>query len=260
MPPKILMLVYVFQDLETISVKTAEFFCDLSKEYIVRKGIFNVALSGGFTPERLYKILSTIHYRDKISWQNIHFFWVDERFVPRDHVESNFKLLHDALLSKVPVPSKNIHHIDTDASSPFVSAKEYEKELRKIFALAGNELPVFDLILLGIGEDGHTASLFPGSKVLEKKKHLVIAVINNKLDFARITLTMQVINNSENIVFLVSGKRKATAVKKVLEKSEPYLPASLVKPKRGELIFLLDKDAAALLEANKVFTTEIKED
>ena len=236
-----MLKLHLLSDLEALSLKAAEIFIDLSRRCIASKGKFIVAVSGGSTPERLYTLLGLNSYSRQVDWKYLHFFWVDERFVPPSHKDSNYRLLHDYLLSKISIPQENVHPVRTDMSSPQVSAKNYEEEIKKSFPLSEGSLPAFDLILLGIGKDGHTASLFPDNEVLRETEHLAAPVIDSKHAHHRITLTLPVINSAENVIFLASGKNKAAVVKKVLIERDSSLPASLVNPEKGNLIFLIDK-------------------
>jgi len=206
-----------------------------------------VAVSGGSTPKTLYRLLGSTPYRQKIRWDKVHFFWADERFVPHDHAESNYRLLYENLLRNIQMPPDNIHPVRTDVHSIACSAMTYENEIRDFFGASEDKPPAFDLILLGIGEDGHTASLFPGAGALADREHLAVFLNDKRHRFSRITLTLKLINNAANIVFLVSGKNKALVVKKIIDERDVSLPASLVRPERGELLFLLDEDASALL-------------
>lgn len=243
-----MLKLHLLSDLEALSLKAAEIFIDLSKRCIASKGQFFVAVSGGSTPIRLYTLLGVDVYSRQIDWRYLHFFWVDERFVPPSHKDSNYRLLHNYLLNKISIPQENVHPVKTDMSSPQVSAKNYEEEIKNSFRLAEGSLPAFDLILLGIGEDGHTASLFPGNEVLRETKHLAVPVIDSKHVHQRITLTLPLINSAETVIFLVSGKNKADVVKKVLVEKDRSLPASLVNPEKGDLIFLIDKEGALYLK------------
>ncbi len=177
----------------------------------------------------------------------MHFFWADERFVPHDHTESNYRVLKENLLGRIPIPSENVHPVGTDESSISISVRTYENEIKQFFQLSENKLPEFDLILLGMGEDGHTASLFPGTEVLKERDRLVASVRDQKHNYLRITLTLPVINKAENIAFLISGKNKASVVKKVIHDKDACLPASLVEQEKGNLFFLLDEDAGMFL-------------
>lgn len=194
-------------------------------------------------PLKLYQNLSN----DKclLPWDKTHIFLVDERFVSFDKLESNFNMMKENLLDKIDISEKNIHPIFVRGSSS-ASAEAYEEELKKFFGLGENGLPGFDLIMLGIGEDGHTASLFPEDAALEEKAKLSIAVKIDRLDNERIALTLPVINNSKNIIFLVTGKNKANVVKNVLKKRDASLPASMIGPGHGDLYFVSDREAASL--------------
>ena len=241
------MKLRILPNLDALSREAAELFLKLSEQYTSRNGRFAVAVSGGRTPTELYGLLSSGLYKQKIKWCKVHFFWADERFVSHDHPESNYRVLQENLLSKISVPPENIHPVRTDASSISASATLYENEIRQFFGSSDNRPPAFDLVLLGMGEDGHTASLFPGSPVL-KEKRLVVPVSDQKHKYPRVTLTLTAINKARNIVFLISGKQKAAAAKKVIDDKDVNLPASLVKPGWGKLFFFLDEAAALLLE------------
>ena len=214
---------------------------EISEKAIREKGWFTVALSGGKTPTGFYQYLSRRH---DLPWEKTHLFLVDERFVPWDFPESNHRMLREHLLGKVRIPSENIHPISTGEPSPDISAKKYEEELRLFFKLTKSNLPEFDLILLGIGEDGHTASLFPGNDALKETKHLVVPVKPVTAPMDRISLTLPVINNSWNVIFLVCGQRKRAVMRIVRGGDDKTLPASKVSPKRGRLLFLMDREAA----------------
>ena len=214
-------------------------------------GRFTVALSGGSTPRGLYALLATdAAWRDQLPWARMHFFWGDERHVPPEHAESNFRMADKALLSVAPVPPANIHRINGEAASAADAASEYEDLLREVFELAEGEVPRFDLILLGLGAEGHTASLFPGTRALTENRRLVVSNWVGKLFADRITLTLPVLNNAACLMFIVSGEDKATALKAIFE--GPYepdqLPAQLINPTDGRLVWLLDRAAALELD------------
>jgi 6-phosphogluconolactonase len=214
-------------------------------------GRFTVALSGGSTPRGLYRLLATDPaWRDQLPWQNMHFFWGDERHVPPEHADSNFRMANEALLSVAPVPAANVHRMHGEAANAADAAREYEDELHEAFGLKAGEVPRFDLILLGLGPEGHTASLFPGTRALTENERLVVSNWVGKLFADRITLTPPVLNNAACVMFIVSGPDKATALKGILE--GPYepdqLPAQLVNPTSGRLVWLLDRAAAQDLD------------
>jgi len=213
-------------------------------EYFVAQNVSTVALSGGSTPKLLYQILAD-EFRDQVPWSNMHFFWSDERHVPPDHPDSNYRMANEALLSHV---QSNVHRIPSENPNPADAAAEYEQT---IIAVTAQTLPRLDLILLGLGTDGHTASIFPGSEVLHETKRLVAAPWVEKLKTHRITMTLPLINNAASVLFLVSGAEKAQIVKEVLEGENKY-PAQAVKPTQGELIWMLDTDAASLCSEFKL--------
>ena len=239
--------VEIFPDLEALSRAAALRFADASRKSISSKGTFAVAISGGSTPGSLYLLLGSDYYIHAIDWQQVHIFWVDERCVPPGHEQSNFKLAFDTFLSTVPVPPGNLHRIKGE-ESPEQGAKEYEAALREFFGKG--VIPPLDLILLGLGEDGHTASLFPGSAALAEQERLAVAVRKQPPELDRITLTLPVLNNALRVIFLVSGSAKAHIVHEILENPETTgkYPAGFVLPARGRLTWLIDKAAAALLQ------------
>ena len=232
----------IFASPELLARAAAEFFVARSKECVDESGMFTVALSGGSTPKRLYQLLADQNepFRDRIAWPKIHCFWSDERHVPPDHPDSNYRMTHEALLAHVPVPPSNIHRIPTENPSANEAATAYEQTLIDV---TSNRLPQLDLILLGLGSDGHTASLFPGTDALNETTHLVAAPWIEKLQAYRITMTLPLLNNAASVVFLVSGKDKVEIVKEVLEGEDKY-PAQAVKPTHGQLVWMLDQAAA----------------
>jgi 6-phosphogluconolactonase len=207
-----------------------------------------VALSGGSTPKALYSLLATPGFADRIPWPKVHLFWGDERCVPPDHAESNYRMVRESLLSKINFPPENVHRMAGE-KEPKLAAAEYDNELKTFFQLSEGEPPRFDLILLGLGEDGHTASLFPGSEALKETKLLVTANFVGQLNTARLTLTLPVLNNAGNVCFLVAGASKAAIVKEVLgtDSATGKLPAQRVRPVRGALTWFITRDAAAAL-------------
>ena len=204
---------------------------------------FSVALSGGSTPKSLYSVLA----KATLSWEKIFFFWSDERHVPPDHPDSNYRMAKEALLSKVPVPPENIFRVRAEEKDANVVARDYEEALRSFFRLRPGEFPRFDLILLGLGPDGHTASLFPNTPALNETKRLVVANWVEKFKTNRITFTYPVLNYAACVIFLVSGGDKSEIVREVLENPGADLPSQKVHPANGRLLWLLDKDAASKL-------------
>jgi len=213
------------------------------------RGRFTAALSGGRTPEALYTLLATAPFATKIPWDRVHLFWGDERCVPPDNRESNYRLARERLLDHVPVPPANVHRIRGEMD-PVEAAVLYEGLLHAFFGQRGELCPAFDVVLLGLGEDGHTASLFPGSPAIRESLRRVSAQYVDAQKGWRITLTPPAINAARVVAFLVSGKGKADAVRDVLE--GPFrpgtLPAQAIRPSRGELRWMLDRAAAQLLK------------
>jgi 6-phosphogluconolactonase len=209
-------------------------------------GRFTVALSGGSTPRTLYSLLVT---KPGIPWGKICIFWGDERHVPPDQPESNYRMANEALLSKVPVPAENVFRVHAEEKDAAAAALQYEQTLKDFFHLSPGEFPRFNLIFLGVGPDGHTASLFPGTSALDEKKRLVIANWVPKFKTDRITLTFPVLNGAACVMFLLSGADKASTLHEVLENSSADLPSQKVNPVNGKLIWLVDEPAASALSA-----------
>jgi len=235
----------VFADLEELSRAAADEFLRAVNE---DSAPFRIALSGGSTPKRLYRLLASAQFRDKLPGRRLHFFWGDERHVPPTHPDSNYRMAYEEMLSKVPVPSENIHRIHGEDPDPHRAARVYEDELRRAFNIGQQQLPRFDLVLLGLGADGHTASLFPGSSEVEGPHQLVSARWVPKLNQFRITLTLPVLNAAALVLFLVAGEDKAEALCKVLQptsETDP-LPAQRIRPSDGTVKWLVDRSAARL--------------
>jgi len=225
---------------------------DMVRASVAANGTCMIALSGGSTPRSLYELLARPAFAEQISWPEVHVFWGDERHVPPDHPDSNFRMANEALLLRVPIPAENIHRIPAELPNATTVAVAYADDLRRAFHLGvddQNALPRFDLILLGMGEDGHTASLFPHSPALNERKALVTANPVPKLNTTRLTFTLPVINNAARVWFLITGGSKAEVLKAVLEgpRQPETLPSQLINPTDGELSFLLDVTAAAAL-------------
>jgi 6-phosphogluconolactonase len=207
---------------------------------------FSWALSGGSTPRDLYRLLASDPYRDRLPWHAIHFFWSDERHVPPDHPESNYRMAREAMLDAVPLPPGNLHRIAAEEPDAQHVAAQYETDLRAFFNPAPGEWPRFDLVLLGLGKDGHTASLFPGNAALHEHERLVVAPWVEALKAYRITLTPPVLSHARRALFLVSGGEKAEALRAVLEgeRDPDRYPAQVVE---GNRLWLVDRAAARLL-------------
>jgi 6-phosphogluconolactonase len=240
-----------YPSLPELSFAAAEFIAELAEARIKERNIFTLVLSGGSTPRLLYEALARQTISNRIDWQKTHFFWGDERYVPLDHPESNFALAFKSLLSKVDVPPANIYRIPTELDSAQATAEGYEKTLRRFFPPAvGSEeevhFPSFDLVLLGLGQDGHTASLFPGEAVLEERDRWVMAVdgANASPPVERITLTFPAINKARNVIFLASGPNKREVFQQVVNNPETSAyPAARVKPS-GNLLWFIDEGLA----------------
>ena len=233
-------MIKIFANSEELARGAAEYLVARSGEAVAQKGFFTVALSGGSTPKVLYQLLADEPFRSQVPWSRTHFFWSDERHVPPDHPDSNYRMTQEAMLSRVPVPEANIHRVHGESPDAAAAASEYEQTLLQ---LTKQTLPQLDLILLGLGPDGHTASIFPGSDVLNETKRLVAAPWVEKFNTHRITMTLPLLNNGASILFLVSGADKAEMVKKVIEGPKEF-PAQAVQPTHGRLIWMLDQDSA----------------
>jgi 6-phosphogluconolactonase len=225
----------------------AKTFSELAAKAIKEKGRFIVSVSGGSTPKALYKRLAEPPYVGGIAWADVIFFLGDERCVPHDHPDSNFKMIDEALLSKIAIPESNVFRTVGQAEDPEVSALSYDEDLRRVFRVADGEVPRFDLILLGLGPDGHTASLFPESRALQIKDRLYVANFVEKFNSNRITMTLPLINEGEVVIFLVEGDGKAQILKEVLEQPDKQYPSQLVAPRSGNLFWYVDKAAVRLL-------------
>ena len=238
--------VQVFDDAEAVARGAAERFVELGQAAIDARGCFSVGLAGGSTPKRTYELLASEAYREQLNWSKVHIFFGDERCVPPDHSESNYRMANEALISRVSIPPPNVHRIN-GLGDAVANASLYEDELRTFFNPAS--WPRFDLVLLGMGDDGHTASLFPGTKALVEPRAWVVANWVEKFGAFRITLTAPAINHAANIVFLVSGTSKAERLSEVLRgaRDPTKLPSQLIQPERGSLEWLVDKAAASQL-------------
>ena len=239
--------IIVGKDIEDLNRRAADEFVQLARGSVEAAGRFAVALSGGATPRALYSLLATPEFCSQVPWTEAHFFWGDERCAPPDHPDSNYRMAFESLLCKVPVPEQNIHRIEGE-EEPEVAAAKYETVLRDLFSLSGAARPRFDLIFLGLGDDGHTASLFPGSEALQETKRLVAAVYVEKLKAHRVTLTLPVLNHAANIFFLVAGESKEAILRDVLRRKSKNLPARQISPPNGRLTWFVDRAAAALLQ------------
>ncbi len=226
-------------DLEALAQRVASWL--LSAAW-AQPGAFTLALSGGATPRRLYEVLAAPPYRDTFPWPRVHLFWGDERFVPHDDAASNYRMVHEALLSRAPIPGANIHAIPTEGLTPDAAAAAYERELKSFYGSDSLDpaRPIFDVVLLGLGPDGHTASLFPDSAVLGERRRWVAAVPDAKSE-PRITLTYPALESSRRTAFLVAGREKRAILTR-FRAGEDALPAARLRPAGTLLVFA---DAAA---------------
>jgi len=241
--------IFISENLHALSRAAAEMFIRIGGEAIERNNRFTVALSGGSTPKLLFQILSSGEFRLRIDWTKTFFFFGDERHVEPNSAESNYRMARENLFKPLEIPAENVFRWRTEWQNAGEIALNYEKTLTDFFK---TELPRFDLILLGMGADGHTASLFPETSALIETQKLAVANWVKKLDSFRLTLTFRLINNAANIIFLVGGAEKAEMLKTVLEgEFEPQkFPAQNVNPRDGNLFWLIEKDAARLLSAD----------
>ncbi len=240
--------VRILDDAEDVARAAAGEFRRRAEDAIADRGRFAAALSGGSTPRLLFRALTKPAAGD-LPWNRIHLFWGDERTVPPDHPDSNFRMVHEELLSRVAVPAANIHRMRGEDPDPAAAAADYEAELRGFFGLGPGQVPRFDLVFLGMGADGHTASLFPRSEALIARERLVAAPWIEALGSRRLTLTTPVLNHATCVVFLVVGGDKAATLRRVLEdpRRPVELPAQSVDPEDGELLWLVDAPAGRLL-------------
>lgn len=238
----------------------ADLFVAAADQATRTRGRFAVALSGGSTPRSMYALLASDGsaesggepsdtYRQRVAWEKVHVYWGDERHVGPDDPQSNYRMAREALLDRVPIPAENIHRVHAENPDAATAAADYESELRRSFELQAHEVPAFDLVLLGMGPDAHTASLFPGTDVIHETNLLVAAPWVEKFQSYRITLTPPVINNARHVAFMIRGADKAEALQAVrrgLYSPDRY-PAQIVRPSTGRLTWLLDRAAARLV-------------
>lgn len=238
-------MIWIYADLESLSHAAAGIFVQQARQAIQIHGRFSVALSGGHTPQHTYELLAQPPFRDRVAWEHVHIFWGDERCVPPDDARSNERMTRQAWLDHVSIPEAQIHPIRC-ADSPGQSARQYEALLREFFK---GQAPSFDLVFLGLGEDGHTASLFPETPVLQEQEDWVGEVYMAEQDLHRVTLTTPIINQAAMVAFLVAGTAKAGILRAVLEgpSGDRRLPAQLIRPTHGELHWLVDQEASSLV-------------
>ncbi len=241
--------VRILPDRPALFQAAADEFIRRANEAIQSGKRFTVALAGGSTPRGLFNALAG---NQSLPWDKIYIFFGDERHVPPDDPESNYRMARESLLSKAPIPAENVFRIPAETPDAAQAAEIYEESLRKFFALAAGSFPRFDLILLGMGPDGHTASLFPNGTALQERTRWVVSDWVEKFKTHRITLTLPVLNNAAEILFMVSGSDKAATLKEVLEGSQPpeKFPSKLIQPLDGKVIWLVDGEAAGALSSS----------
>lgn len=242
-----------YPDEDSLAQAAADHFLASAGEAVAARGRFAVALSGGRTPKRLYELLARPPWRQRIPWTQVHIFWSDERCVPPNHPDSNYRLARETFLDQIPISAVNVHRIRGELP-PVQAAQIYRAELQDVLGDEGR----FDLILLGLGTDGHTASLFPGTTALQEQEHPAVAVYVEKLQAWRVTLTPPTINAARHVTFIVAGASKAKRLREVLHGSHrrEVLPAQIIRPREGHLLWLLDRAAATglhLTEDERVF-------
>lgn len=242
--------VRIYANAAAVARAAADHFADLAEQSVRATGRFTVALSGGSTPRAMFALLASEPFAASLPWSAIHFFWGDERCVPPDHPDSNYRAAHETLLSKVPVPPANILRIPAEDADHERAAANYSTAIQQFFAPAA---PRFDLVFLGMGADGHTASLFPGTAALQITDRLAAANYVEKLNAWRITLTAAAINQAHNIAFLVTGADKAATLRDVLmgEHQPEIYPSQLIRPVAGKLLWMVDEAAASNISTGK---------
>ena len=238
-------MIQIEKDPAKLSEVAAALFVQSAKEAIDANGKFNVALTGGSSPKGLYQLLAGEQYKSQVEWDKVFVFWGDERWVSLDDEQSNAGMAYETLLNHVPIPASNVFPMWTAGITPEARAEEYTIYLKKVLGEAG----VFDLILLGMGDDGHCASLFPGTEVLKEEKKWVEGYFLKSKDIHRITLTAPLINKAKKIVFFVFGENKADALFEVLEgeRNPTQYPSQMIQPSEGEVQWLVDETAASKL-------------
>ena len=244
------MNIVIYPDADALGRAAAQYIVRLAQESIVAQGRFTIALSGGSTPKKLYSLLGSEPYRSQIDWALVELFWSDELSVPPESEESNYRMAQQVLLSNVPIPADQVHRMPADQVDGDAAALAYTREMQSTFGTDG--VPSFDLIQLGMGPEGHTASLFPHQPSLHEQQRLVMPVVVPKPPPSRLTFTPRILNAARHVLFLVTGAEKADAVHAVIEgdyQPDEY-PAQIVQPVKGEVTWMLDKEAASKLNKN----------
>lgn len=236
----------VVSDTQALNQAAANEFINCGSNAIREQGRFTVALSGGNTPRAIYSLLAE-KYAHSVSWDKIFVFFGDERRVPPEDPDSNYRMANESLLSRVPIPAKNVYRIQAEVAAP-IAADQYQATLKEFFSLQNDQLPRFDLVMLGMGEDGHTASLFPGTTALDENSRLAVANHVDKLQTDRITLTFPVLNSAAEVMVLIAGENKARVVREIVNSPQTSVyPIQRVHPIDGRLLWLVEQKAAGLL-------------
>jgi len=243
-----------FSDAETLSRAAAEEVCSTISRTLHAKDRMTLVLSGGSTPRRLYEQLASDGFRARVQWDRVEFFWGDERGVPPDHPESNYRTADEALLRPLGIPGRCIHRIEAERENRAAAARDYEATIARTLPASGGTPPAFDLVLLGMGADGHTASLFPHSPALEERKRWVVAHKPPQIARDRITMTVPLLNAAACVVFLVAGAKKAKVLAEVIDgpRDPGRLPSQSIRPTSGRLLWLVDAAAAAALPPERL--------
>jgi len=247
-------LLEVVSDPAALAERGAKIFFDAALEGIKLRGKFYAALSGGRTPRSMHQLFAASPLLEKVPWDNTHLFWTDERLIPEFSQESNYGTAKKDFLNTCPIASGNVHPVPP-GRSPEEIARQYERDILRAFEISRDQIPKFDLIFLGMGTDGHTASLFPSENGRGGDKRLILSVKGGFPNVPRVTFSLRVINFARKVVFLVSGVQKASIVKNIVENEHSAAPAAHVRPIDGSRLFLLDADAASSLSAKMELTT-----
>jgi 6-phosphogluconolactonase len=240
----------IFPDAEAVSRGAAEEFVRRAREAVAARGRFAVTLSGGSTPKRMFEMLAEAPSRNQVEWAKVHVFWGDERSVPPDHPDSNYRMANEAMLSRLPIPAAQVHRIEAERADRDAAARDYQAVIARTFGVdPSGEPPAFDLVLLGMGPDGHTASLFPHTTALGETKRWVVVNFVPKFNTDRVTLTLPILDRAREVLFLVAGPDKAHPLAEVLEgpPDPARLPSQSIRPSPGELFWFVDRLAAARL-------------